>query len=122
MAEAPPMPPWNDEAPDTSTVALLYQQFGDVLIDLEAVRKAYFRNRSSDRFRRGLREGAIPLPVVTLDTSAKGQGYVCIYHLAALIEARALGALAERQDDIAARMRRAVPSTECRDVVTTTHR
>ncbi|WP_092522242.1 pyocin activator PrtN family protein [Onishia taeanensis] len=118
------MPAWGDEAPDTSTVALLYQQFGDVLIELEAVRKAYFRNRSSERFRRGLREGVIPLPVVRLDDSAKGQGYVCIYQLAAFIEHQAREAAAQRDvmittsnSDIQLRRRliAAVPTTHYPD-------
>lgn len=119
-------PPWVDEpaAEDTSTVALLYQRFGDVLIPLDDVRRAYFRNRAEDRFRRALREGLIPLPVVRLDDSQKGQGYVCIYHLAALIEARAIEAARRRDglittsdDDRALRQRQidAVPTTHYPD-------
>ncbi len=74
------------EPEGTDTVALLYREFGDVLIPLEDVRKTYFRNRSAERFRRALREGLIPLPVVRLDASNKGQGYICLYQLAAYIE------------------------------------
>lgn len=115
MADARPMPAFIDETltEETSTVALLYQRFGDVLIPLEDVRKAYFRNRAGDRFRRALREGLIPLPVVRLDESQKGQGYVCIYHLAALIEARALDAARDTRFD--QRMADAVPTTHYPD-------
>jgi hypothetical protein len=82
-----------------TTTALLYQQFGDVLIPLEKVRQAYFRNRSPERFRRALREQRIPLPIVTLDDSHKGQGFICLHHLAALIESRALDAIQHQCDD-----------------------
>ena len=54
-----PMPAWTDEPEPLTTAALLRERFGDVLIPLDDVRKAYFRNRSADRFRRALREGVI---------------------------------------------------------------
>jgi len=75
-----------DEPEPLTTAALLRERFGDVLIPLEDVRKAYFRNRSADRFRRALREGVIPLPVVRLDASNKGQGFICLWQLAAYID------------------------------------
>ena len=82
-------PPACVEATPVSTVGILYRQFGDVLIPLDEVRRAYFRNRSAERFKRALREGLIPLPIVRLDDSQKGQGYICLYQLAAYIEHRA---------------------------------
>jgi len=84
-----PMPAWTDEPEPLTTASVLLEQFGDVLIPLDDVRKAYFRNRSADRFRRALREGVIPLPVVRLDASNKGQGFICIWQLAAYIDWRA---------------------------------
>ncbi|WP_276316578.1 pyocin activator PrtN family protein [Halomonas flagellata] len=80
-----------------TTVALLYREFGDVLIPLEAVRLRYFRNRNSETFRRALREGDIPLPVVTLDDSNKSPRYICLYQLAAYIEHRSRAAADERE-------------------------
>ncbi|GHC19266.1 pyocin activator PrtN family protein [Aidingimonas halophila] len=110
---AQPMPPWGDDVaePDTSTVALLYQRFGDVLVDLDSIRRAYFRNLSPDRFRRALREQRIPLPIVRLDRSAKAQPFISIYHMAALIEARQIDSLADAPPHIADRMRQATPIT-----------
>lgn len=90
-----PSPPSVSEQ-DTSTVALLYRQFGNVLIPTEAVRQAYFRNLNGDTFRRAMRDGRIALPLVTLDDSAKAMPHVCIYHLAALIEHRSRAAADER--------------------------
>ncbi|TFH86630.1 transcriptional regulator [Billgrantia azerbaijanica] len=113
-----PEPPGLDEAEPTSTVALLYRQFGDVLIPLEDVRRAYFRNRSAERFRRALREETIPLPIVRLDESFKGQGYICLFQLAAYIELRAQGAaraLDAGSEDASRQRRRmidAVPTTD----------
>ncbi len=75
-----------DEPEPLTTPGLLWQQFGTRLIPIEEVRKAYFRNRSSERFRRALREGVIPLPIVRLDASTKGQGYICLFQLAAYID------------------------------------
>lgn len=86
-----------EQLDDTSTVALLYRQFGGVLIDPDAVRKAFFRNLNEATFKRALRDGRIPLPLVTLDDSAKAMPYVCIYQLAALIESRATHAATSRQ-------------------------
>lgn len=88
--------PLPESEQDTSTVALLYRQFGNVLIPTEAVRQAYFRNLNGDTFRRALRDGRIALPLVTLDDSAKAMPHVCIYHLAALIEHRSRTAAHER--------------------------
>lgn len=84
-------------ASPTSTVALLHQEFGDVLVPLEAVRLRYFRNRNAETFRRALREGEIALPVVTLDDSPKSPRFICIYQLAVLIEHRARHAAYERE-------------------------
>jgi hypothetical protein len=84
-----PTPEWQDDTVPTTTVALLYQEFGDVLIPIEAVRMRYFRNRNKETFRRCLREGDIPLPVVTLDDSHKSPQWICLYQLAAYIEHRA---------------------------------
>lgn len=112
-----------EQAEPDSTVALLYREFGDVLIPLEAVRMRYFRNRSPERFRRALRERTIPLPIVKLDESAKGQGYICLYHLAAFIEHRARESASERhvlfttspaERRLIRRLDAAVPATEFR--------
>ncbi|RUR51694.1 hypothetical protein ELY40_16460 [Vreelandella populi] len=123
------MPDWGEASLDTSTVALLYQQFGKVMIPLEDVRIAFFRNRSADRFRRALRERTIPLPVITLDNSQKGIAYVCIYQLAAYMEHYAVEAA--RSFDViyttpreVQRLRQhmidAVPITQFRDVAEAT--
>lgn len=116
-----PMPAFIDEpdAPDISTVALLFDIFGDVLIPLEDVRKRYYRNLNTPSLRRAIRDWRIPLPIVTVDQSAKAQPYVCIYQLAVLIETGALEALRDCPNTATAeRMRRAVPITEFRDVAT----
>ncbi len=84
------------EAQPVSTVGLLYREFGDVLIPLEAVRLRYFRNRNGETFRRALRDGEIPLPVITLDDSHKSPRYICLYQLAAYIEQRSRDAALER--------------------------
>ncbi|QFU01243.1 Pyocin activator protein PrtN [Halomonas sp. THAF5a] len=116
-------PPWLDEAEPVSTVALLYREFGDVLIPLETVRLRYFRNRSAERFRRALRDGEIPLPIVTLDRSYKAQGFICLYQLAALLEHQAREAAAQREmmittsksdQQLRRRMIDAVPTTDFR--------
>lgn len=110
---------------DISTVALLFREFERVLIPLDDVRRAYFRNLNLATFRRALRDWRIPLPVITLDESEKAQAYVCIYHLAALIEARAYAAAHERKlplcsshydHNLHQRMRDAVPTTQFQDV------
>lgn len=95
MRNAEPRTPWLDEAEPTSTVALLYREFGDVLIPLEAVRLRYFRNRNGETFRRELLGGRIPLPVIRLDDSHKSPRYICIYQLAAYIEQQAKAAAAQ---------------------------
>lgn len=120
-----PMPDWGETLPDTSTVGLLYQQFERVLIPLDDVRAAYFRNLNAETFRRALRSHRVPLPVVTLDDSEKATPYICIYQLAALIEQRAIDA-ARRRDVLfttppnARRLKQsmidAVPITQFRDV------
>jgi hypothetical protein len=116
------MPPTEDDAEAITTPGLLWQQFGVRLIPLEDVRKAYFRNRSAERFRRALREGYIPLPVVRLDESNKGQGYICLFQLAAYIDWHSQqAALRQEADDCAVmhhhRLHRAlveaVPQTDC---------
>ncbi|RAH37438.1 pyocin activator PrtN family protein [Halomonas sp. SL1] len=121
-AEPRPEPPWLDEPEPASTVTLLFQQFGDVLIPIEAVRQRYFRNRNAQTFRRALRDGEIPLPVVTLDDSHKTPRYVCLYQLAAYIEHRARRAANDCEDNAPqsqhARLHRAmsdaVPTTDFR--------
>lgn len=124
-----PMPEWDEAPPDTSTVALLYQQFGKVMIPLEDVRLAFFRNRSAERFRRALREQTIPLPVITLDNSQKGMPYVCIYQLAAFMEhyaveaARSFDVLfttSKKDERLRQHMIDAVPITQFRDVAEAT--
>lgn len=126
-----PMPAFVDDAdaPDTSTVALLFDIFGDVLIPLEDVRKRYYRNLNTTTLRRAISDWRIPLPIVTVDASAKAQPYVCIYHLAALIEARAIEAAKGREvmittSDADRRLRQrqidAVPLTEFQDVALAT--
>jgi hypothetical protein len=113
----PEPPSWLDEAEPASTVTLLYREFGDVLIPLEAVRLRYFRNRNGETFRRALRDGEIPLPVVTLDDSPKSPRFICLYQLAVLIEHRARQAAQQRpalSDDTRQFRRRlieAIPTT-----------
>lgn len=92
MAEQP-----RRQEPSADTVALLFEQFGDVLIPLENVRARYFRNLSPERFRRVVRTGQIPLPITTLDGSRKAQAYIHITQLADYIEHRAACA-ADEQD------------------------
>lgn len=69
-----------------STVTLLYQIFGEVLIPLEDVRSRYFRNLNSERFGQIIGTERLPIPVTTLDDSRKAMQYVEIHHLAAHIE------------------------------------
>lgn len=112
------MPAFLDEtdAPDTSTVALLFDIFGDVLIPLDEVRKRYYRNLNTATFRRALNDWRIPLPIVTVDQSAKAMSYICIYHLAALIEARAIEAASVESHPLRQRLIEAVPDTQCREI------
>ena len=79
-------PPGHLPPGETTTLALLYREFADVLVPLEAVRLRYFRNRNAETFRRALREGEIPLPVVRLDDSHKSPRYICLYQLATYID------------------------------------
>ncbi|WP_241006780.1 pyocin activator PrtN family protein [Vreelandella venusta] len=124
-----PMPEWGEALPDTSTVGLLYEQFGNVLIPLDDVRKAYFRNLNAESFKRALRSYRVPLPVVTLDDSEKATPYICIYQLAALIEHRAVASARQRRvifttSHSEAQLRQsmidAVPITQFRDVAEAT--
>jgi hypothetical protein len=124
-----PMPEWGEALPDTSTVGLLYQQFERVLIPLDDVRVAYFRNLNYETFRRALRSYRVPLPVVTLDDSEKATPYICIYQLAALIEQRAVASAQQRRvifttTSVDAQLRQsmidAVPITQFRDLATAT--
>lgn len=119
-----PMPEWGEALPDNSTVGLLYQQFDRVLIPLDDVRKAYFRNLNPETFRRALRSYRVPLPIVTLDDSEKATPYICIYQLAALIEQRAIASARQRralfttskgEEELRQRMIDAVPITQFRD-------
>lgn len=124
-----PMPECGEALPDNSTVGLLYQQFDRVLIPLEEVRKAYFRNLNPETFRRALRSYRVPLPIVTLDDSEKATPYICIYQLAALIEQRAVASARQRrvlfttskgEEVLRQSMIDAVPITQFRDVATAT--
>ncbi|MGY4876478.1 pyocin activator PrtN family protein [Vreelandella aquamarina] len=124
-----PMFEWGEALPDTSTVALLYEQFERVLIPLDDVRVAYFRNLNPETFRRALRSNRVPLPIVTLDDSEKATAYICIYQLAALIEHRAIKAARKRPAIFTTsgsdrllkqRMIDAVPTTHFRDVAEAT--
>jgi len=91
-----PPPAWGDEPEPLTTASVLLEQFGDVLIPVEAVRLRYFRNRNGETFGRALRDGEIPLPIVRLDDSHKSPRYVCLWQLAAYIDWRA--AQAARHD------------------------
>ncbi|WP_342594550.1 pyocin activator PrtN family protein [Salinicola lusitanus] len=113
MPEITP-PEWQSEdaSNDSSTVALLFEQFGDVLIPLDAVRGRYFRNLNEANFRAAIREGRIDLPVITLDRSQKAQPFVCIYHLAVLIERQAHAGVKQLPSRHWRDYRRALPTTE----------
>lgn len=113
MPELTP-PAWHDEESriDTSTVGLLFEQFGDVLIPLDAVRTRYFRNINEKNFRAAIREGRIQLPVTTLDDSQKAQAFVCIYHLAVLIERQAHDSVRQLNPRHWSYYRRAMPTTK----------
>ncbi|TFY92777.1 transcriptional regulator [Pseudomonas kairouanensis] len=75
--------------PDASTVEMLHQLFGDVLIPLEKLRVHYFKNLNEKTFTEAVNSGRIQLPVITLDHSVKALRYAHIKHVAALIDARA---------------------------------
>lgn len=77
------------QAPDATTVELLYRTFGDVLIPLDKVRVQYFRNLNEQTFTEQLNNGRIQLPVTTLAESRKTLKFIQIRHLAALIDIRA---------------------------------
>jgi len=76
-------------APDSATVEMLHQLFGDVLIPLEKLRAHYFKNLSEKTFTEAINCGRIQLPVTTLDHSVKALRYAHIKHVAALIDIRA---------------------------------
>ncbi|MGJ8522266.1 hypothetical protein R84981_000951 [Carnimonas sp. R-84981] len=91
-----------EEIEQPSITVLLYQRFGDVLVPINEVRRAYFANRSPNRFRRALREGEIPLPITRLDASTKGGDFISIHQLAAYIAhcgIKAAGNLVAVNDD-----------------------
>ncbi len=76
-------------APAASTIEMLHQLFGDVLIPLEQLRVHYFKNLNEKTFTEAIKSGRIQLPVTTLDHSVKALRYVHIRHVAALIDIRA---------------------------------
>lgn len=73
-------------APETATVEMLYRTFGNVLIPLEKIREAYFRNLNSQLFVTEIYNGRIQLPITTIDASRKALKYVHIRHMASLID------------------------------------
>ncbi|MBU0565078.1 MAG: pyocin activator PrtN family protein [Gammaproteobacteria bacterium] len=73
-------------APRLGTVELLYRTLGDVLVPLDQVRARYFRNLNEDNFARAISAGRVPLPVTTVDSSAKAMRFIDIRHLAVLID------------------------------------
>ncbi|WP_447789166.1 pyocin activator PrtN family protein [Pseudomonas farris] len=76
-------------SPDSSTVEMLHQIFGDVLIPLEELRERYFKNLNEKTFSEAINSGRIQLPVTTIDESVKALRYAHIRHVAALIDIRA---------------------------------
>lgn len=76
-------------APDNSTIKMLHELFGDVLIPLEKLRAHYFKNLNEKTFTEAINSGRIQLPVTTLDGSVKALRYAHIKHVAALIDIRA---------------------------------
>lgn len=76
-------------APDSSTVEMLHNLFGDVLIPLEKLRVHYFKNLNEKTFTEAINSGRIQLPVTTIDESVKALRYAHIRHVAALIDIRA---------------------------------
>lgn len=73
-------------APETATVEMLYRTFGNVLIPLEKIREAYFRNLNSQLFVTEIYNGRIQLPITTIDASRKALKYIHIRHMASLID------------------------------------
>jgi hypothetical protein len=76
-------------APDSTTVEMLHNLFGDVLIPLEKLRVHYFKNLNEKTFTEAINSGRIQLPVTTIDESVKALRYAHIRHVAALIDIRA---------------------------------
>lgn len=76
-------------APNSSTVEMLHNLFGDVLIPLEKLRVHYFKNLNEKTFTEAINSGRIQLPVTTIDESVKALRYAHIRHVAALIDIRA---------------------------------
>lgn len=76
-------------APESSTVEMLHNLFGDVLIPLEKLRVHYFKNLNEKTFTEAINSGRIQLPVTTIDESVKALRYAHIRHVAALIDIRA---------------------------------
>lgn len=91
-----PLIAWREDGEPLNTVEMLHREFDALLIPVEAVRLKFFRNRNRETFGRALSSGAIPLPVVTLDSSPKTQRFICIYQLAAYIEHHAIEAAKRR--------------------------
>jgi hypothetical protein len=89
-------------APESTTVEMLYRTFGNVLIPLEKIREAYFRNLNSQLFVTEIYNGRIQLPITTIDASRKALKYVHIRHMASLIDICAYKAdedMQRQQDD-----------------------
>ncbi|MCY1536487.1 Pyocin activator protein PrtN [compost metagenome] len=87
-------------APRAQTVEMLFRTFGDILAPVEQVRARYFRNLNDDNFTRALNASRVPLPVTTLDSSAKAPKFIDIRHLAIFIDTRADTADAELADTL----------------------
>ncbi len=85
-------------APRAQTVEMLFRTFGDVLAPVEQVRARYFRNLNDDNFTRALNASRVPLPITTLDSSAKAPKFIDIRHLAIFIDTRAETADSELAD------------------------
>ncbi|MCY1539726.1 Pyocin activator protein PrtN [compost metagenome] len=73
-------------APRAESVEYTFRTFGTLLIPLETLRVQWFRNLNPSSFTKALEAGRIPLPIVRLDPSRKGQQYVDARHLAAYID------------------------------------
>lgn len=94
-------------APRPGTVELLYRTLGDVLVPLDQVRARYFRNLNEDNFARAISAGRVPLPVTTVDSSAKAMRFIDIRHLAVLIDQAADAADAALDETITDGLRHA---------------
>ncbi len=75
-------------APDSATVEMLHQLFGDVLIPGK-LRAHYSRTSMKKTFTEAINSARIQPPVTTLDHSVKALRYAHIKHVAALIDIRA---------------------------------